>query len=94
MNIFQEALNAAVKKDMRSNPDNVQEPVLAVELVYRQTVYGYAGTEKSPFLRITVALQKLVAPSKRLLETENLYPALYHEYRAFESNIDFDIRFG
>ncbi|XP_043268576.1 DNA polymerase delta catalytic subunit isoform X2 [Venturia canescens] len=90
---FKDALNTAVKKDMRSNPDNVQDAVLAVELVYKQTVYGYAGTEKSPFLRITVALQKLVAPSKRLIESENIYPAFYHDYRAFESNIDFDIRF-
>lgn len=78
---------------MRSNPDNVQEAVLAVELVQRQTIYGYTGNDKSPFLRITVALQKLVAPAKRLLEQETVYPAFQHEYRAFESNIDFDIRF-
>ena len=78
---------------MRSNPQNIQHAVLAVELVHKQTVYGYTGTEKSPFLRITLALQKLIAPAKRLLEKEVVYSAFHHDYRAFESNIDFDIRF-
>ena len=77
---------------MRSNNDNVQDAILAVELVQKQSVYGYTGEEKSPFLKITVALPKLIAPCKRLLETEVVYSAFNHTYQAFESNIDFDIR--
>ncbi|XP_076179052.1 DNA polymerase delta 1, catalytic subunit isoform X1 [Ptiloglossa arizonensis] len=90
---FKDALNTAVLKDMRSNPQNIQEAVLAVEQVYKQNMYGYAGSEKSLFLKITVAVPRLIAPCKRLLESENIFSDLKHQYSAFESNIDFDIRF-
>lgn len=89
---IQEALNQAVKKDMKSNPDNIQDAILAVELVYKQSVYGYGGNDKLPFLKITVAVPKLIAPCKRLLEQGTVYPAFNYFYKAFESNIDFDIR--
>ncbi|XP_011873098.1 PREDICTED: DNA polymerase delta catalytic subunit isoform X1 [Vollenhovia emeryi] len=91
--LFKEALNQAVKKDMKSNPDNIQDAILAVELVYKQSVYGYGGNDKLPFLKITVAVPKLIAPCKRLLEQDTVYTAFNYHYRAFESNIDFDIRF-
>ena len=92
--LFKEALDKSVLKDMRSNPDHIQETVLAVERVYKKNMYGYAGTEKSLFLKITVALPKLIAPCKRLLEREVILPEFNnHTYSAFESNIDFDIRF-
>ncbi|XP_012279628.1 DNA polymerase delta catalytic subunit [Orussus abietinus] len=90
---FKDALEQVVKKDMRSNPENVQEAILAVELVYKQNLYGYLGDDKSLFLKITVALPRLIAPCKRLLEKEVIYEAINHNYKAFESNIDFDIRF-
>ncbi|KAJ8686284.1 hypothetical protein QAD02_022078 [Eretmocerus hayati] len=89
---FKEALNNAVKKDIKSNNENVQDFILAVEIVERQTVFGYTE-KKSLFLKITVAIPKLIAPCKRLLESEIVFPALDHKYTAFESNIDFDIRF-
>ena len=90
---LQEALNNAVKKDIKNNNENVQDFILAIERVERQTVFGYTGEKKFLFLKITVALPRLIAPCKRLLETEIIYPALDHKYTAFESNIDFDIRF-
>lgn len=90
---FQEALNNAVKCDIKSNNEQVQDFILAVEVVERQTVFGFTGEKKSLFLKITVALQKLIAPCKRLLETNVVYAALDHQYTAYESNIDFDIRF-
>uniref|UniRef100_A0A0C9RL22 DNA polymerase delta catalytic subunit n=1 Tax=Fopius arisanus TaxID=64838 RepID=A0A0C9RL22_9HYME len=90
---FKEALDNAIKKDMRSNPENIIDTVLAVEIVYKQNMYGYSGEEKIPFLKITVALPRLVAACKRLLEKEVIYSAFHHDYRAFESNIDIDIRF-
>ncbi|XP_076249179.1 DNA polymerase delta 1, catalytic subunit [Calliopsis andreniformis] len=91
---FRDALDKAILKDMRSNPDNIQEAVLAVERVYKRNMYGYGGTMKSLFLKITVALPKLIAPCKRLLEKEIILAEFNnHRYSAFESNIDFDIRF-
>jgi len=89
---MQEALDQAVKKDMKSNPNNVQEAILAVERVYKQSMYGYEGNEKLLFLKITVALPRLIAPCKRLLEQGIVYGSFNHHYRAYESNIDFDIR--
>ncbi|XP_046672164.1 DNA polymerase delta catalytic subunit isoform X1 [Homalodisca vitripennis] len=91
---FKAALNKAVMADMRGNRDNIQEAVLEVELVRKINLFGYNGNDPSPFLKVTVALPRLIAPSKRLLEKENVYPTFQnHRYRAFESNVDFDIRF-
>lgn len=90
---FKEALDDKVKKDMRSNPENVQDTILAVEIVKKKNIYGYGGEEELSFLKITVALPRLVAACKRILEKEVVYPTFTHDYRAFESNIDFDIRF-
>ncbi|XP_043259599.1 DNA polymerase delta catalytic subunit [Colletes gigas] len=90
---FKDALDKAILKDMRSNPHNIQEAVLAIERVYKQNMYGYTGSEKSLFLKITVAVPRLIAACKRLLENEIIFPTFNHQYKAFESNIDFDIRF-
>lgn len=79
-------------KEMRSNPENVQVAVLAVERVYKQNMYGYAGSEKALFLKITVALPRLVSHCKKVVEGEALLSEFNHKYTAFESNIDFDIR--
>lgn len=78
---------------MKSNPDNIQEAILAVELVYKQSMYGYGGKDKLPFLKITVAVPKLIAPCKRLLEQNTVHTAFNYHYRAFESNVDFDVRY-
>ncbi|XP_034948742.1 DNA polymerase delta catalytic subunit [Chelonus insularis] len=90
---FREALDTCVRKDMRSNSEKISVAVLAVELVYKINMYGYSGENTSPFLKITVALPRLVAACKRLLEREVVFPEFHHQYKAFESNIDFDIRF-
>lgn len=89
---FKEALDDCIKKDMRNNNDNVQETVLAVEIVHKLSVYGYAR-DLMPFLKITIATPRLVAAAKRLLERSQVYSKYQHDYQPFESNIDFDIRF-
>ncbi|XP_076115768.1 DNA polymerase delta catalytic subunit-like [Mytilus galloprovincialis] len=93
-NAFRTALDDAVKKDMRSNREGIQHAVLGVELVTRESIYGYHGNRKLPFLKITVAIQRLIAPSKRLLEQGFTCPGYTnHGYQSYESNIDFEIRF-
>lgn len=80
--------------DMKSNPDKVEEAVVGVEVVYRQNILGYNGDNKQAFIKISVAMPKLIAAAKRLLEKNEVstdFPG--HYYSAFESNIDFDIRF-
>ncbi|XP_021937264.1 DNA polymerase delta catalytic subunit isoform X2 [Zootermopsis nevadensis] len=91
---FKMALNKAVLADMRSNREDIREAVLAVELVRRLNLMGYNGEDKMVFIKITVALPRFIAPAKRLLERDVIYPpAGSHSFQAFESNIDFDIRF-
>lgn len=76
---------------MRSNKDEVTEAILMVEIVKGKSLCDYLGEENLSFAKITVALPKLIAPSKRLLEVGNILPG--HFFNAFESNVDIDTRF-
>ena len=67
------------------------QAVVAVELENKESIYGYHKNTKIPFLKITVALQKLVAPSRRLLEQGFVGSSYEKNYRTFESNIDFEV---
>ncbi|KAM5131970.1 DNA polymerase delta catalytic subunit [Mantella aurantiaca] len=91
---FKKELNTAVIKDMRSNKDNISQAVLAVDICMKENMYGYHGKRSMPFLKITMALPRLIAPAKRLLEQGlrvDSFPT--HSYQAYEANIDFEIRF-
>lgn len=93
--IFKEALNSAVISDMRSNKDNITDTVLAVEMLIKESIYGFHGNRKLPFLKITMALPRLIAPAKRLIEGGNVTIPGCGTYglQSYESNIDFEIRF-
>merc|ERR1712223_329892 len=92
---FRMALNSAVISDMKNNRDNVTDAVLHVEMLDKSTIYNFQGNRLIPFLKITVAYPKLIAPAKRLLEKGDVAVKGFanHTYRAFEANIDFEIRF-
>ncbi|XP_064601473.1 DNA polymerase delta catalytic subunit-like [Liolophura sinensis] len=92
--IFKDALNGTVMKDLRSNKEGITHAVLAVELTSKESIYGYHGNKKMPFLKLTMALPRLIAPAKRLIEGGISVPG-YGQYaaQAYESNIDFEIRF-
>lgn len=92
---FREALNKAVLKDMRSNKNNLSDTVVGVDMVLKQSIYGYNSKGKTPFLKVTMVLPRLIAPAKRLLETGSVSVDPYGapSYRIFESNVDFEIRF-
>jgi DNA polymerase delta subunit 1 len=92
--LFQESLNRVVLNDVRGNKDSVGEAILSVEVVMKESIFGFQGNKKSAFLKITVAQPRLIAPSKRLLERgEVVCPGIGgHNYQAFESNIDYEIR--
>lgn len=91
---FKEALNRAVIADMRSNKESLQEAILKVEIIQRQSLMGYHGDSKFSFIKIVIALPRLLAAVKRLLEKEIIYDKYdFQDCRAYENNIDFDIRF-
>lgn len=79
---------------MKSNRERITDPVLAVEVVQRESIYGYHGNQSSQFLRLTLALPRLIPAAKRLLGEGKVYvPTLGTPvYEAYESNIDFEIR--
>lgn len=90
---FMNSLNKMVLADMRSNNENIVNAVLAVELVKKQSIYGFKGNSKVDFLKIIMALPRLVAPAVRLLERNNPFSSSNDSIQSYESNIDFEIRF-
>ena len=66
---FHEELNKAIMNDLRSNRDNLQEAVLSVDICQKCSMYGFNFNGKTDFLKITLALPKLVAPAKKLVNT-------------------------
>uniref|UniRef100_A0A671S992 DNA polymerase n=1 Tax=Sinocyclocheilus anshuiensis TaxID=1608454 RepID=A0A671S992_9TELE len=90
---FQRELNSAVLKDMRSNKDNIAVTVLAVDITKKESMYHYHGNKPLDFLRITMAMPRLIAPAKRLLEQGFKFANFATQsYQAYEANIDFEIR--
>uniref|UniRef100_A0A4W5LT21 DNA polymerase n=1 Tax=Hucho hucho TaxID=62062 RepID=A0A4W5LT21_9TELE len=91
---FKRELNSAVLKDMRSNKDNMSVTVLAVDITRKESMYGYHGKRIADFLRITMAMPRLIAPAKRLLEQGFKFgPFPIQSFSSYEANIDFEIRF-
>uniref|UniRef100_A0A8C5GVQ9 DNA polymerase n=1 Tax=Gouania willdenowi TaxID=441366 RepID=A0A8C5GVQ9_GOUWI len=91
---FKRELNSVVLKDMRSNKDNISTTVLAVDITRKENIYGYHGKQIMDFLRITMAMPRLIAPAKRLLEQGFKFGRFpIQHYQSFEANIDFEIRF-
>ena len=57
-------------------------------------MFGYHGHGPSPFLRITLALPRLVAPARRLLEQGVRVAGLgTPSFAPYEANVDFEIRY-
>uniref|UniRef100_A0A8C2XJA7 DNA polymerase n=1 Tax=Cyclopterus lumpus TaxID=8103 RepID=A0A8C2XJA7_CYCLU len=91
---FKRELNSVVLKDMRSNKDNISVTVLAVDITRKESMYGYHGKRSLDFLRITMAMPRLIAPAKRVLEQGFKFGHFpINGYQSYEANIDFEIRF-
>lgn len=90
---FCTCLNEVTMREMRGNKE-VSTAVVKVEYCMKQNMYGYNSTGKVPFLKVTVAVPKLVATARRILKEgfkTPKYPTF--NYQSYESNIDFEIRF-
>ncbi|XP_050666507.1 DNA polymerase delta catalytic subunit [Leptidea sinapis] len=85
-------LNRAILEDLRSNKDNIRETVLEVKLLKAKSIMYYKGDDELLFAKVSVALPKLIAAAKRLIDRQptsfGLMDPLF-----YETNIDFDIRF-
>ena len=96
MAFFRKAMNKALIDDLKNNPFQIVEAVLKCEIVEKSTIYGFQGNKMSKFIKVTLAIPKLIAASKRLLEKgEVRIPEIpnFGPTKPFEANIDFEIRF-
>ncbi|XP_053625306.1 DNA polymerase delta catalytic subunit [Plodia interpunctella] len=91
-NEMKQNLNRAVLEDLRSNKDELKEAVLEVRLVKARSIMYYKGDTDITFARVSVALPKLIAACKRLIERQPTSFCLM-DPSFYETNIDFDIRF-
>ena len=90
---LRQVLNDAVMGDMRSNRDGIKQAVLAVEIFQKCSMYGFHYNKMFPFLKITLASPKLVAPARRLISDVKVPPFGQVSYQSFESNVEFEVRF-
>ena len=84
---FREVLNKAIMDDLRSNRDNLQEAVLSVDICQKCSIYGFYFNEKTDFLKVLLALPKLVAPARRLVSTINVPPFNQVEYQVWTVHV-------
>ncbi len=91
--LYMDKLNRAVIRDMRSNEEKIENAVLALEMVQKQSIYGFRGSEKLTFLKITMCLQRLIASAVRCVDSIFRSSEDSTPVQTFESNIDFEIRF-
>ncbi|CAG7821425.1 unnamed protein product [Allacma fusca] len=92
---FKNTLNRVLIADSKTSKSSLAEPVLAVELVNKINIFGYRKDDKTLFVKITLALPRLIAAAKRVMERgEVTVPGLGQvAYQAYESNVDFETRF-
>lgn len=94
---FRKVFNEALLSDMKTDSSqNITQAVLSVEIMERESMYGFTGNVKSRFMKIYVALPKLVGVAHRLLEKNpfnNFCLSPDNIAQMYESNIDYDIRF-
>nr|BAJ78733.1 DNA polymerase delta catalytic subunit [Lepidocampa weberi] len=92
---FKDCLNRAMLNDLRRGKDDIPEPIISMEICDKQSIMYYQGSSVAKFLRIKVALPRLIAGTKRLLEKGDGVPQQFrqHIFRPFEANIDFETRF-
>jgi DNA polymerase delta subunit 1 len=95
LSVFRKTLNTVLVNDIKNNSDGVVDAVLSCELVSKSTIYGFQGNIKIPFIKVTLAVPKMVAAARRLMEKgEVRIPGVSGSLdRPFEANIDFEIRF-
>ncbi|ORX48063.1 hypothetical protein DM01DRAFT_1377023 [Hesseltinella vesiculosa] len=73
-----------------------QNMISSVELVMKQSLYGYRGEAKSPFVKVTVFDPRSISKVKVKIEDGVMFPSLNRRYSAdttYESNLAYVLRF-
>lgn len=86
-----EKLNRLILSELKTNTEEVANAVLSVQIVLKQSLYGYQGSGKIPFIKITLCIPRLVRIAADVLSKTNLLGEV--DVPSFESNIEFEVRF-
>ncbi|EGD74190.1 polymerase [Salpingoeca rosetta] len=91
---FKMALDKQIKETTSSAKD-VPEVVMMVEIVSKESIYGFHATGKRPFLKIYLVQHKFINPARRALEqgTITLSKLGTLSYEVYESNLELNLRF-
>lgn len=87
-----ERLNKMLLSELRGNESESSHVVLAVELVMKQSLYGFQKQDKVPFIKITVTLPNMITRTAKLLSNLDFFGDSF-QVQCFESNIEFGVRF-
>lgn len=91
---FLETLNNAALGQLNNSLKDVTLVVLAVDLQMKESIFGYHGNRKRPFLCVTVTHPKVIAPCKRVLENGFTLQGIEHQvFECYETNFEFMLRF-
>ena len=96
---FVKTLNAKILDQIKQGNQfkGLNTAVISAELCKKENIYGYTSKGKENFIKITLALQTLMTPSKKVVEAgfevETSQGNKKEQFSTFESNIDFEVRF-
>lgn len=97
INTLASLLNQKVKDHPYHEKDVafIKQCIANVEVVKRQSIFGFQFNEMSDFIKITVALPQFVSTCKKILEIEGLrHPTLgFVRCNTYESNLNYLLRF-
>lgn len=90
----QNELNIKLRGRVRAN-EQVDNYVLSVDIVTRESIMSFHNNQKIPFFKITMALPKHVTPARDILEEQgiNIPGVGIRVFQTYESNIVFALRF-
>lgn len=90
---FRATLSARIKAKA-SAKDPINEPVVSMDMVVRQSIMNYTFKQAGQFIRIVMAMPQLVAGTRRELEQGMPVPRSgTHCFETFESNCQFVLRY-
>eukprot|EP00040_Diaphanoeca_grandis_P024087 m.132040 g.132040 ORF g.132040 m.132040 type:complete len:1070 (+) comp29583_c0_seq1:139-3348(+) len=85
-------LNTAVLGQLKGS-DGVTCAVLAIELVQKESIFGYHENRKVPFLQVTVTQHRFISKAKMILENGMNTSLGVSVYECYETNVEYILRF-
>ena len=85
------AISKALRDDNRFR--EYSEPVLAIDVVKKQSVWGYQFEKESDFMKITLQIPTMISTSRGIMEKGIVVNGEMCNFQTYESNLVFALRF-